>query len=1719
MLIFYDKNHNKIAGLTNYREYNVEREFNSEDTLSFQYPSNDVYQDLIQEECYIRTRENEYIVKEVNYNDDDWVDYVCKINIENIKGQNVDHFEIKTESCFDAVNLGLAGTGWTVGSCDVSKIRPVSKSTCTAYDVLQEIQSSYDCEMSYDSINKKVYVYNEMGEDKGAYFAEQLNLKKLEVQGNSYDYVTKLVPIGKDGLDITTVNNGINYIENHQYSNKSLIGYWEDNRYTDPTALMEDAIIQLNYQSKPLKSYKVDLVDLAKAIDSENYAVYNLIDYSLGDTVTILSREKNIKEKQRIAKMTIYPEEPERNEIELSNKSPSLEYLQIKFQDTSDVVDAVTTSDGTIDGSKVDNIDWDNIQNVHVEIADVKSLNATIANIGKLNATEGDITILNAVNGNIINLLAKKASIEDLSATYATIENLNATNLTAKTFSAKVGNVINLVTGTLQAGIIVANSAVIADAAISTEQIIDLDVKQLRTGIISTNKFDVQSDSGNLLIKENTLKIWDTTGNERVSLGLNGTDYNLLVRGSDGNTVLFGTTGVTKAGITQGSVDDSKIDVNANINGSKLNIDSVFSSMNGSTSTLSTSKVKFDDTGQTLDVSFTKLSKTVTDTFNTVSGQITSISAMQGEIDLKVSSTDISTYQNQIISFRYIRDWVNGSTLNKADVFLEIEAMQGTTNVAFGKTVTADFASNWGSGLANVTDGKIIVTNDGNSTLANYMAITSGGLHSVTVDLGSIYSNIDYLQIYHFPADSRTFHNTKTEVSTDGVNWVTLFDSSKTGEYAETSNGHVINVNINNVVNRIATSESSITALQGSITSKVSQTDVTTAISNIQVGGRNLLNNGDFHDVGLPQWTGFNCTYSVSIDAAFGNVLKVVSTGNGVYNVSPKSKCIIGQTYTWSAWIKSDTISSLAMSSEQTTNTTVTCALTTNWQKFSGTGIATGTGGALTFYCSSGITFYLANVKYEIGNKATDWTSAPEDTQAQISGLTFTKSTGITISNNNLSKPSGPADWNTGISSIETLSNGQYVECTIGANTVGNISCFMLGLSKTYTYVNSKYTNINFALYVNDSPRQICIWENGVSITNIAGTWATGDTVRIAIENGIVNYYHNGLLIYTSLKVPTLPLVLDSTICNLGSVMQNVVKGSMLSGLSTSISSLTTRISSAEQKILPDSIISTVSQSIASQSSTNFPVANSDAGITYGGGTWSVETINGAYNGKGVYCNTTNAYVQYTFVGTGINIYCDSGVNMGIMQPYVDGVVSGSPVDCYNATTVIKYYMFTINKLSYGKHTVKIVVTGTKNTSAANCFFEFDYLEVLNTSATVTISSLSSQFIQTAEGFVMDGNKIKIDADNVDLSANKSISSKVSTDGVISAINQTAGDITINAKKLNLEGYATFKSLSTEGETTINGANITTGTLIAEKIFGETITGCKLQTSSAGEYALVQDNSFGIWRDFSGGSIDPTWGLVLNSETTTSTLDLKAMEPTGTYLTELGIGNNSGTTYITASPHVTSFTITAPVVNIVSNENNVLSVPLVIDPLNGIVWGGVNKTMSFEIGTGDGASWSTYNAKISSWDGLAFGSNANYDGTLNFKPKILFDCRNGNIDTWGHLNVAGGKNRVVRTVHYGTRALGAYETAEPCFGDIGRNKLMNGQRTINIDNIFIETVNTNIQYEVKTWAYGCGNVWVETEEMYPNYFIVHGSADIEFGYEIIAKQLGYESDRLEIVNM
>ena len=121
---------------------------------------------------------------------------------------------------------------------------------------------------------------------------------------------------------------------------------------------------------------------------------------------------------------------------------------------------------------------------------------------------------------------------------------------------------------------------------------------------------------------------------------------------------------------------------------------------------------------------------------------------------------------------------------------------------------------------------------------------------------------------------------------------------------------------------------------------------------------------------------------------------------------------------------------------------------------------------------------------------------------------------------------------------------------------------------------------------------------------------------------------------------------------------------------------------------------------------------------------------------------------------------------------------------------------------------------------------------------------------------------------------------------------------------------------------------------------------------------------------------------------------------------------------------------------------------------------------------------------------------------------------NGYVTIGGDLDVSGTKSRLTDTDNYGRRLLYCYETPSPIFGDLGEGVIdETGKCCIFLDDIFSETIDTDCTYQVFLQPYGSGECYVK--ERSASYFIVEGTEDLSFGWEIKAVQKDYDTVRLE----
>ena len=339
----YDDSKKKIGTLTNFKDRKIVKTLDSGDKeLTFKYPANGKQVGLLKVEHYIRTKEDEFVLRAVKTGSE-FNEYTAQLNVEELETQAFPYgFESQEQDIRSCLEFAFEGTGWTVGECSITKKRTINfDKPATAWDVLQQCLSTYRVECKIDTINKRIDIYEQIGSDKGCYFVEGLNLRKLTVNSDTYDFYTRLIPLGKDGINIEWLTGKL-YLENYQYSSKVKTIVWKDERYTNTTSLIEDGTAKLEEMSKPYRVFSADVVDLAR----QNKRYKNILDFDIGDTALMISRRTKSREKQRIVKITMYPETPQKNTVELSNTTKTFAEVQQAELERSqtEAVDIATSS-------------------------------------------------------------------------------------------------------------------------------------------------------------------------------------------------------------------------------------------------------------------------------------------------------------------------------------------------------------------------------------------------------------------------------------------------------------------------------------------------------------------------------------------------------------------------------------------------------------------------------------------------------------------------------------------------------------------------------------------------------------------------------------------------------------------------------------------------------------------------------------------------------------------------------------------------------------------------------------------------------------------------------------------------------------------------------------------------------------------------------------------------------------------------------------------------------------------------------------------------------------------------------------------------------------------------------------------------------------------------------------------------------------------------------
>ena len=679
-------------------------------------------------------------------------------------------------------------------------------------------------------------------------------------------------------------------------------------------------------------------------------------------------------------------------------------------------VDAEWVKANTVTSEKVISIEADilSIKNNYLQTneADIK-----YATIEKLDGVEGKFEEFYAKDFESV-----ASRIEDLTVGVEKVNTLMFGSASGGSLTTEFSNSI------------VAN---IGDAQIKSAMIESIAADKITSGKIYTNLVEILSESGNLDITDNTIQIKDDKKVTRVQIGKDAnSDYNMYVWDKSGN-LMFDALGLTENGVKREIIRNDMIKENANIAASKLDIESLFTVINEDGShTLKSSKIYVDANKQTLDVAFKDMTTNVTEIQKSVTTQGTQLTAVQEQISSKVWRQDITTAVNDL--------QIGGRNLfqgTKKFVFQNVIALDGVGGVIIaeqykGLTVRLKTTAwNFYRPTINLEAGSYVFSAyaKGNTIYKVQMLVVDtvkqiniqSSLFSITGDWEKYYINFTIkektnVRFYFESTGAGDIYECgwKLEEGNKATDWtpapedIDVDISSVDTKVTIVSNQYTslnqsltsltATVNSNTTAISKKADGSTVTDLQANMTAltadlsgfKTSVSETYTSkkeFSDLQIGGRNLLLN----TADLTKWT-TESGVTVAKDKIDGS-FKISTTQNaGWWSCQQMVTVEAGTTYMLSGYSKNGTQPGFINVRYYKKGTAYTLLQKNVAGRFAiKLEIPAGADSKIQVSLglkptASGDYTYFKSPKLELGNKATDWTPAPEDVDEKFTAYSTT---------------------------------------------------------------------------------------------------------------------------------------------------------------------------------------------------------------------------------------------------------------------------------------------------------------------------------------------------------------------------------------------------------------------------------------------------------------------------------------------------------------------------------------------------------------------------------------------------------------------------------------------------------------------------------------------------------------------------------------------------------
>jgi phage minor structural protein len=336
-----------IGTLHNAYDIWIEEEVKSQDILTFNLPMTDPKRKILGEEAVeflIKLGNRRYIMKQTNDKKDSggkkkssfkaeakWYELNDNkvIEYELVEADVAAHISKILSSCVPATTWKLA-----LNMSSKTQKRTIRGSWKSVLALLRDVEDTFGVELYFDTENDEITITDQLGKDNKVRFYYQKNMTEIERDIDTYGMVTRLYCYGAGELDLKTVNNGLEYIEDFTFVDKLGLrnrirpDVWSDDRYTIPENLLEDGRAKLKESAKPNVTYAMGLLDLSSRSGHEPESI------GLGDTVYAIDEDLlSLELSSRVMRRKYNVRQPQKTEVELEQPKKQLADAQSRAFD------------------------------------------------------------------------------------------------------------------------------------------------------------------------------------------------------------------------------------------------------------------------------------------------------------------------------------------------------------------------------------------------------------------------------------------------------------------------------------------------------------------------------------------------------------------------------------------------------------------------------------------------------------------------------------------------------------------------------------------------------------------------------------------------------------------------------------------------------------------------------------------------------------------------------------------------------------------------------------------------------------------------------------------------------------------------------------------------------------------------------------------------------------------------------------------------------------------------------------------------------------------------------------------------------------------------------------------------------------------------------------------------------------------------------------------